>query len=183
MVLAATAGVGYALAGSDVQSTTTVPPHEERAAYLVENLRSDYGPNVRYSPYFKWADMITYDNALVSPLAKISLRRGFHTMWLKDNDAINDLGIDTVHAAIWDLKGRRECMLSIDELPGLQDTIETQYELTTEAMYLALTEDKDTMEGLIGEEEWIVITDACEGKWRHPNDRDSTSLEDNLLVP
>lgn len=146
-----------------------VPPHEERAAYLVKHLPPDYGPNLRYSPHFRWADMISYDDALVAPLSRISLK-GFHTMWLKDNDALNNPEIDTVHAGIWDLKGRRECKLDVDELPGLEETIELQYELATEAFYLALTEEKKTMEGLLGEDEWDIIVDACEGKWFKPGE-------------
>lgn len=144
-----------------------VPPHEERAAYLVRNLPKANGPGVLYSPYFKFGEMLSYNGKLVTSIARISLG-GLKWIWVTDDDALNDPEIDTVHAATFNLKGPLECTLDKDELPDLADTIDDQYELYTEAYYRYLHGGSKRMTGLIGKEEWIIISDACEGRWHRP---------------
>lgn len=157
-----------------------VPPHLERIEYLEEHL---VGKTMKVnSRYFGNAIFVYDDGRGLADDASPETRAGtiyvmlersnskkpldYYLLSVRDTDLHgNDGDVDMVVLVRYDGRTdeRWSCDLQRSEIPDekLLEDLDRHYELSTEAVYLALTEGKESYRTIIGEGEWHKLSELC----------------------
>lgn len=170
-LIAATLVAGGLLAGGlALANSGDVPPHEERAAYLVKNLQEGKPHSLKYSPYFQVGKMVSKDGWLASSAIQYGHTGSVAVGVLDASPNDGDASIDFAYLILADRSGQRVCLVPDEELGELEDKMDEHYEVSSDAWYRALTEGNESIEGALGRDEYVQMYELCEGRWQAAGD-------------
>lgn len=150
--------LGAALGGCGPQ----VPPHEVRVEYLRRELYPDGSIDFIALSYFNMMNINAVDGWDLSFSYLKPKPTSLRMITGLDRDGTNDGTFDDLLVLEVTLKGKRGCELDRSDLPeDLRGKVDEQYELSTEAGYIARALHRKAFRGVLDKDDFEELLGLC----------------------